>query len=248
MKLGKKPARKGAIKFKLKEYMPVLLIPPSEFGHEDLIPNWGILGNDKYGDCVIAGGLHETMLWNKEAGVVVNANEACAVYNYSAITGFDINNPDTDQGTDMQQAAEYRRTNGLVDADGGIHKVAAYLAVDHTRMTDIIAAAYYFQVIGIGIEFPSSAMDQFNAGQPWDVVDGADIEGGHYVSGVAMRGGNLVCVTWGKLQPVTLPFLRKYCDEAVVYLTEEDLVNGKTIDGFDYDALQADLNALKGNG
>ena len=45
-------------------------------------------------------------------------------------------------------------------------------------------------------------MAQFNAGQPWTVVKRAKIEGGHYVSGVARRGGNLIVVTWGREQVV----------------------------------------------
>ena len=57
-KLGKKPARPGAVKFKLANYLVKLKLPtpPQVFGHEGLIgANWGMLGNDHYGDCVWAG-------------------------------------------------------------------------------------------------------------------------------------------------------------------------------------------------
>ena len=37
--------------------------PPAEFGHDAVIGDWEMLGNDTVGDCVIAGALHETMLW-----------------------------------------------------------------------------------------------------------------------------------------------------------------------------------------
>ena len=73
-KLGKKPARPGAVKFKLANYLEKLKLPtpPKVFGHEGLIgANWGMLGNDQYGDCVWAGAAHETMLWNKEAARTV---------------------------------------------------------------------------------------------------------------------------------------------------------------------------------
>jgi hypothetical protein len=70
LKLGKKPARPGAVKFKFANFLvkPKLPTPPKVFGHEGLIgANWEVRGNDHYGDCVWAGAAHETMLWNKEA-------------------------------------------------------------------------------------------------------------------------------------------------------------------------------------
>jgi len=76
LKLGKKPARPGAVKFKFANFLlkPKLPTPPKVFGHEGLIgANWAVLGNDHYGDCVWAGAAHETMLWNKEAARTVLA-------------------------------------------------------------------------------------------------------------------------------------------------------------------------------
>ena len=75
LKLGKKPARPGAVKFKFANFLvkPKLPTPPKVFGHEGLIgANWAVLGNDHYGDCVWAGAAHETMLWNKEAARTVS--------------------------------------------------------------------------------------------------------------------------------------------------------------------------------
>src|SRR5205807_10604879 len=105
-------------------------------------------------------------------------------------------------------------------------------------------ATYIFQTVGIGIEFLGSAMDQFNAGEPWDVVQGASIEGGHYVPLVGVNG-NLQVVTWGALQQMTQAFFEKYCDEAWAYVSVEDL-DGKGLDpeGFNVEQLQADLAGL----
>jgi hypothetical protein len=102
LKLGKKPARPGAVKFKLVNFLvqTKLPTPPKVFGHQDLIAgNWQMLGNDHYGDCVWAGAAHETILWNKEADRTVAFN------NQSVLTGFNPKDPNTDQGTDMQVAA-----------------------------------------------------------------------------------------------------------------------------------------------
>jgi hypothetical protein len=132
LKLGKKPARPGAVKFKLANYLEKLKLPtpPKVFGHEGLIgANWEMLGNDQYGDCVWAGAAHETMLWNKEAARTVTFNNQSVLKDYSAVTGFNPNDPNTDQGTDMQVAASYRRKTGVRDAAGKRHKVIAYLAL-----------------------------------------------------------------------------------------------------------------------
>lgn len=250
-RLGKLPARKGAVKFKLSRYLDLsqLPVPPDEFGHTDLITDWGVMANDEVGDCVLAGAAHETMLWNIEAGQTIPFSNEAVLSDYSAITGYDPSNPDSDQGTDMQVAAEYRRTTGIVDTNGNRHKVVAYLAIEPGNLNQLLVAMYLFEGVGIGIRFPGSAMKQFENGQPWtppapDDPDG-QIEGGHYIPGFAKRGGNILCVTWGKVQPMSPEFFTQFCDEAVVYLTSEDLKDGKTLEGFSLDDLQADLAKLK---
>jgi len=245
MKLGKKPARPGAFRLRLRDYLVTLPTPPAEFGHDGLVAtDWGMLGNDRVGDCVLAGGAHETMLWTAEGGAPASFNDAGVLADYSAITGYNPADPSTDQGTDMQQAAAYRRATGLIDAAGNRHKVAAYLAITAGDLNEHLVAAYVFGAVGVGITFPDSAMAQFNAGQPWDVVAGSTIEGGHYVPLVASRGGLLQFVTWGKLQAATPAFFQANNDESVVYLSEETLANGVDLEGFNLDQLRADLAAL----
>jgi len=90
---------------------------------------------------------------------------------------------------------------------------------------------------GAGFALPRSALDQFAAGVPWSVVHGTqEIIGGHYVPLVACRG-NLVGVTWGRLQLITWPFYLKYCDEAWAILSLEMLKEGSSLEGFDLAAL-----------
>ena len=249
LKLGKKPARPGAVKFKLANYLDKakLPTPPKMFGHQGLIgANWEMLGNDHYGDCVWAGAAHETMLWNKEAGRIIAFNDQSVLKDYSAVTGFNPKDPSTDQGTDMQVAASYRRKTGVLDVPGKRHKVIAYLALAPGNPDQLALAIYLFGATGIGIKFPNSAMDQFNAGKPWDVSKNAKIEGGHYIPGVGRDAkGNIVVVTWGKIQLMTPRFYTKYCDEVVAYVSDEALLaGGRTLDGFNLAQLKADLNAL----
>jgi hypothetical protein len=242
-RLGKAPARPNSVQLALSTYLPKLPEPPHTFGHEKLVSSYPMLANDRIGCCVIAGGLHETQLWAAEGGKTVAVDDQAAIANYSAITGYNPEDPSTDQGTDMEAAAKYRRKVGLLDAHGKRHKIGAYLALNPGDIHQLYTAMWIFGAVGIGIEFPSSAMDQFNAGHVWDVVPGASIEGGHYVSAVARRGF-IEVITWGQTVKVTPRFFQKYCDEAIVYLSPEMLTHGKTPEGFDLTALQNDLTQL----
>ena len=89
-------------------------------------------------------------------------------------------------------------------------------------------------------------MDQFNAGQPWDVVPGAKIEGGHYVPvvGTVHEVDQGTCVTWGKHQAFTKAFYEQYNDEAWAYITQEELHNGAGLHGFDVAKLNTYLSQV----
>lgn len=247
-KLGKLPARPNAVTFSLHTYLKKPPTAPAEFGSQATVKTWGMLGNDQYGDCVLAGGDHEHLMWTHATNQPdATFTDKTALSDYAALTGFNPADPNTDQGTDMAKAAAYRRKTGLIDAKGKRHKVAAYLAIrNYTNTAELADAAYLFGAVGVGIQFPDTAMQQFNAGKTWDVVSGSHIEGGHYVPLVGrLSSGNFLVVTWGKVQQVTPRFLTKYVDEAITYLTPEWVnTTGKTLDGFTLPQLQQDLAAL----
>lgn len=250
-KLGKTPARPWrapANKFRLASYLAgprALPALPEVFGHEGLVAQWGMLANDRYACCVWAGAAHETMLFNKEAGNTVSFSDANVLADYTAVTGFDPNNAATDQGTDLQAAAAYRRKIGVVDSAGKRHTIAAYLALDPGNLDHLLLAAYLFSAVGIGLKLPVSALEQAENGQPWDVIAGSPNEGGHYVPLIGrLAPGTLVSVSWGRAQLMTEKFFQTFCDEVVAYVSTEDLSNQKSPEGFAYADLSNDLAAL----
>jgi len=266
LKLGKKTATYDKRDLLFAQYRTAAALPshPKHFGHEKLVEAnaWQMLGNgpdntvsngfNGAGDCVFAGGDHETMLWTLESGAPATFTGANSITDYRAVTGYDPNAPldaqgnnPTDQGTNTRDALKYRQDTGLIDAAGNRHKIGAYIALELGNMDQLLEALYLFGVIGIGIKFPGSAMDQFNAGKPWSVVPGPDPTEGHYIPLVAYRT-NLQCVTWGRIQEMTSQFYKTYCDEAWAILSPEMLKTGKSLEGFDLAQLQDDLKALKG--
>lgn len=248
MKLGKRPFVPDDRDFRaaaLFEAAPPLPTPPDRFGHGLAFRDWGMLGNDRYGDCVFAGGGHETMLTTKLGGHPAKFTDAGVLSDYSAVTGFDPADPSTDQGAYPRDAAKYRKATGLVDADGRRHKIAAYVSINPNDFDELVQAVYVFTAVGIGFEFPDSAMDQFNHGLPWDVVEGAKIEGGHYVPVVGRNArSTLGVVSWGRRVGMTRAFYEKYADEAWAYIFPDELRAGHTSRGFSLAQLEAWLQAL----
>ncbi len=245
--LGKKPAR-DAVSFRFSTYFDAraLPTPPVVFGKPWLVTAWGLLRNDAVGDCVWAGAAHETMLWRAEAGTPAVFTDTAVLADYAAVTGYDPARPDTDQGTDTQQAASYRLKIGVADATGTRHKIDGYVALRPGNLDQLALAAYLFGAAGVGIQLPTSAFDQFDNAEPWTPVAGAHIEGGHYISVVGRnRTGNFLCVTWGRLHAVTPAFLTTYMDEGIGYLSLERLRGSVSPQGLDYATLQADLALLR---
>jgi len=244
VKLGKQAATYLDSDLRLSSYLTKLPPIPPKFGKTDAFADWGMLGNDSVGDCAFAGPAHETMLWTLEGGKPASFTTAGVLSDYSAVTGYDPNDPSTDQGSNVHDVARYRKATGLIDGHGHRHKIAAYLSIDHRNMAHIVAAAYLFDAVGLGILVPASAQEQFAAGEPWTVVPGSPIEGGHYVPLIGVDPHWLYVVTWGKVQRMSRNFYVNFGDEAWAYLSTEFLKAGKSPDGFDLAQLQADLGAV----
>lgn len=258
--LGKHAATSDTRDYKMSSFLNLSVVLPKvprTFGHEQAI-TFGMDGNGPddsvfpgfggAGDCVFAGACHETQVWRKAARLTpARFTGKTAIQDYSAVTGYIVGNDSTDQGTNVREALTYRKNSGIQDDVGGRHKITAYLALDPGNVDHLYAAMYLFGAVGIGIQFPVSAMDQFNRGKTWSVVKGSRIEGGHYIPLVARRAVSTVrCVTWGRIQPMTIGFYKTYCDEAWALLSPEAINSAtkKSPEGFDLAGLQRLLGGL----
>ena len=68
--------------------------------------------------------------------------------------------------------------------------------------------------------------------------------GGHAVDVVRYDAAGLTIVTWGRLKGMTWSFWDRYCDEAYCILSRDFLDGGRAPNGFDLDALRADLQLV----
>jgi hypothetical protein len=239
------PHASDAITFRFEDYADMSELPkvPSSFGHEEYTPpvDWGVLGNDKWGDCVVAGGCHEHMLWNRIAGRTVTFNTDDVGRDFRAMTGLP---PNPITGADMHTSAKYRLRTGLLDSAGVRHKIGAYMELQPGNLQQLYAAIYLFDAVGVAFRFYNAWFDQFRRREAWRIETGMTATlMGHYVPLVALRG-NLVGVTWGRFQAIRPSVYLHAAQQVVACVSQESMLNQKSPLGFNWDQLIADANAI----
>lgn len=207
--------------------------------------NWGLLGNDKYGDCVEADDGHTLMLRTANAGTIVIPTTQNILDLYSAETGFNPADPNTDQGTDETSDCAYMVSTGLLG-----HKASATAPIDPANWTHLQWGVQIFGSVKLGIVVTQGMMDQFNAGQPWDGTGDQTQLGGHDVPLIRYYSdGSSDVITWGKRQHVEAPFFAPSANivEEAHGLPFADFIKatGVTVAGFDLAQMLADLQAVE---
>ncbi len=240
-KLGKNPARHDPRTLQYARYRTGNATPPrrAHWGHD--LP-YAVLGNDQYGDCVEAGYAHLLQIWDDRTGHDFAPTEQDALGAYTAITGFNRNDPSTDKGTNVLDAVKYWKSTGMAG-----QTITAYASVNPLDQAQVSESIAWFGGLYIGIQLPISAQSQ--VGEEWTVTTGKDAQpgswGGHCVPLSGYSPGRIWCVTWGKLQSMSWDFLTTYCDEAYVLLGQEWLAaSGESPSNLAWGQLMADLNNL----
>jgi hypothetical protein len=186
------------------------------------------------------------MLWNHLAQHDVFFSDSAALSDYTAVTGFDPTDPNTDQGANVRDVMGYRKNTGMVDVSGHRHKIDAYVSIDPKDWDLLLECIWTFGAVGIGFEFPDTAFDQFNSEQVWDLVTPYNIEGGHYVPVVGSPNptSEATCITWGKRQVFTKSFYEEFNDESWVPLTQESLLPASNVRHINWTKLSQMLSSL----
>jgi hypothetical protein len=244
---GRLPNNPAKPRLKLGHYLTGTALPPAPAAvdWDAAVQGWPMYGNDQYGDCVWAMIGHAIQAVTANASTEVDVPDAAVLKGYSDVTGFRPDDPSTDQGTVIQDALGYWRKTGLAG-----HKILAFAQVDVANEAEMQQACALFGVVLFGMNFPTVAMQQFDAGDPWDLVeDDGGIEGGHAILGCRYDApkGQWHIITWGREQPVTFAFIRKYFEEAWTAVSQEWVsASGTTPSGLDLAAFGADFAALTG--
>lgn len=240
---GRLPNDPRKPRLRLAKYLTLPLAPVSQ-DYLSRVSSWPMYLNDRIGDCTCAGAGHIIQaLSTYGRGKTETIADSDVLTAYSAVSGYDPETGDNDNGAVMQKVLSYWRKTGI-----GGHKILAFAEVDINDVDELKAALNIFGTLYVGFDFPDSAMDQFNRGEKWTVVSNAQIEGGHAINvGGYDSAGNWQLVTWGDVQEMDQAFWEKYVWEAWVVITPEWLNDvGYSPTGLDLYALGEDLAELTG--
>jgi hypothetical protein len=188
--------------------------------------------NDAIGDCTVASMLHAIASMTAFSGVVPGGamfSDAEAVKIYSAVSGYDPVTGANDNGATLVSVCQYMVKTGAKDVNGRTHKLAAWAEISNyanlrllKRVCNAFGSAY------LAIDCPYSALDQFNAGQPWTYDPSSPIDGGHAIplQYSAVNTGTMddeTIITWGAEQKMNEAFARNYLVEAVALVSADDV-------------------------
>ena len=237
-------------------YLDFALLPPAPPSCDYAGPASGsisnIFGNDRLGDCVIAGGAHLEGVATGNAGSLWIPTLDEVIADYSAIGGYVPGEASSDQGCDEVVALQYWQTHGFANGT----KIAGAVAVDATKPAEVQVACWLFEGLMFGIELPNAWVSPMpNAsGFTWDTAGGPNPDQGHCVVGVGYQPAGVTIATWGMLGTLTWDAISTYCTPSsggglYVMLTPDVVsrASQKAPTGFDWTTLLADFRDIGGS-
>ena len=198
---------------------------------------WGMLGNDQYGDCGVAGlehGLEASAAATGEAEAFPDDQQAVSYY--LGYTG------GQDSGVVLSQYLAYVRQNGYYG-----HTVSAYAPVAVNDVPTLQFAINAYDSAYVGITVTQGMMDAAQGPAPWtwtaESLQGPEV-GGHCIILAGYDSNWLYGVTWGNIVRIAYPAWHQMGDEAWAVLNGEIVAKGTDGHGINLAALQADLSKL----
>jgi hypothetical protein len=196
-----------ALAEELRAQGPRAVNPPISFDATRGITNWGMEGNDVYGNCFWAALYHA--LW-AQTGVQPTGDPVAWYQTYLASQGEPTSAPG--DGTDPSSGSQSILNQGLAQAVGVIQGPVSP-ALTHQAIVD-----FHGGVI-VCLALDPDAQQEFAAHLPWGAESAnPDVMDGHAVTGVAYTLSGDVFVTWGALQSSTIRFDDNCIDGLVLIL------------------------------
>jgi hypothetical protein len=240
---GRLPHDANPARLLFADYLRTAPAPPAAADWFSSVRSWPALLNDKLGDCTAAAAGHAAQQVNRygrDQDAPVTDADTLAMYR--AISGYVPGQPRTDVGATLQAALDYWRNTGI-----GGNRIAAFAQIKATDLDAIRLAIARFGSVYAGMWISQSAMDQFNQGKPWTVAGRSANLGGHCVPVMGYDANSFSCITWTRVQPMTVEFFRAQFDEIWVPIDLDWMrTNGVSPAGIDTAALNADYQALTG--
>lgn len=205
--------------------------------------DFGMMLNDKLGDCTCAAVYHAVQVWSynsTKTEITEPDPEVLALYEQAC--GYDPQDPRTDQGGVEQDVLTYLVKNGY-PFNNGTQQLSAFVEVDVTDLDNIKRTVFNCGGCYIGFNVPDTLDGD---GNNWHTTTSDNIIGGHAVYIVGYDGNGLICISWGQRYRMSWAFFAKYCDEAYALADPEWMTAiGKTPGGLSLAQLEAAMQDLK---
>ena len=209
--------------------------PAPTVSYEKLVAEWPMALNDQLGDCTIAGFEHVLEVHAAEVSATfAYPGDPSTKSTYFGLTG------GPDSGLLLSTVISAASTVGLFG-----HKVIGAASVQPTDTTSLKQTIDFWGAAYVGVQCPQSAQQQFSSGQPFTVVPGSPIEGGHCIIFVGYDFDYLYAVTWGGVVQVAWSWWALYGSQAFALITDFFTAAGHgPTSQLDLPALTADLAVL----
>ena len=244
MKLGKQPPKKMYGLRALVHYTKALDInAPDACDWSIKVQNYGMMLNDKFGDCTCAAAGHFVQIWTVNASSEFSPPDDAIVGMYEGACGYNPSDPSTDQGGIEIDVLKWWKDNGLAG-----HTIDAFVAVSPIDHTDVKNGIWLCGGLYTGFALPISCQQQ----EIWDVVDKSltgdsapGSWGGHAVIAVGYDSEYVTIITWGAPKKMTWAFWYSYCDEDYGVLSKDWMeIGGEGPNKLPFDQLVNDFPQL----
>jgi hypothetical protein len=222
-------------------------IPLGEMLHDDMRSDWPILGNDRFPCCASSSAGHMVHHWTEANGHLVLLTEQEIIAAHGALTG-----GAADKGVTMLDALKYWRKSGIGD-----HTIHSFVLADNQR-DELKSVLYIFGSAYVGLNLPDFAYPTplpANLAEipaiPWEIPTNLPANDwapnpnkGHCIAAIGYDEKIVYVVTWGTLKTMSWDFYLKYSSETYAVLSPDWLSNNESPSGFDFAALQRDLQLV----
>jgi hypothetical protein len=238
---------------------------PPRADHLALVDDWGLYGNDRYGDCgpvSVANYVKLVTRYLTGTEISVSEYDVWDLYRRSGNPTFDPSFPGGagDQGVDMQTMLEALAAGGIA----GAHRPVAFAKVNHNDPAEVQTAIAIFGGVLLGVVLQEAQQAQTDQRlwdyQPSDEWGGHAVLAGRYGSvaeNLPLGPGGMVprglavstrtgVVTWAEVVDATDSFLDHQLQEAWVVILPEHLSDRTFLQGVDLATLASDYQALTG--
>lgn len=248
-RLGRTTPPKKAPSIRLAEILKAVPEHPAQDDNLKNVRDWGMYGNDRYGDCgpvSVANSLKLATMMATGNEYSVSLDDVFDLYQRSGNSHFDPATGEGDNGVDMQTMLEALLKGGIAG-----RKPVAFASVDVSNIDEVRAAIAYFGVVLFGVNLETAQQAQTDDGL-WDYSSVSGEWGGHavaagtYTSSTAPHTSDISVVTWAEVVGCSETFLQNQLDEAWVVVWPEHLAHPNFLAGVDVEKLAAVYAAITG--